>query len=946
MRRVVRIGLAAVAVAGIAVAVAAGVLLWRVTRGPIDVGFLRPRLEAALRSGPDPVQVRLGSLQLEWDREDRTIELRARDVRVSVPGTADTIDFTKVAVQLRVRALLRGALVFNRVEIVEPRIRVVWRPDGSVGLALDTVVPNGAHELPPEAVGAVLPEPDVPVDRVRVRTMALHDGVVTLVDPQSGLTVTANHVNAEMERTSAGMVGQLTSSVSIGDASVDVDAQATYHRDARNVSGRLHVADVIPATAAKVLAPVAAGRPAVARVLAALAPVALPVDTTVDLAFDAAQRLQQARVTCTGAAGTLTVPGLAAPLRVGRARLVAAADLGAGRYDVEEAELALGEATVRAQAHVTGTPRGTLAASASVDALPTATLATYWPPAAVPDARAWVLANINRGTVRDLRVTLAGTVSPDATPAVSVGSVSGTFAFQDLSVRYLPSMPPVTGVAGTSVFSAAGLEFTVAAGRLADLTIPRGTVRLSGLAGVKPRLAVDADVEGPLATSFRVLDAEPVRLAKTIGIAAGQVGGTMQTRLQLDMPLAGASTLSALGLAVTSTLRDVSVRRIAGDWSLARGELSVELDSRRVALAGTGNVQGVPVRGTMQYPFDKGGTLRADLKGRVDRAGRAALGLDPGAWFDGPVDVVARLGAVDGAPNKIDVEADLRDATLSLGTIAPFNKPAGTAGTAVARLSLRDGTVAAIDRVRFAAAGGELTGSAVRGPDPRRWVRVDAALVSPGSTRGATAHTTLTVRPGAGAQPFTLESDDAGAVAQLLGSQTVRGGTMVLAGTVDTASPRDNLDSRLSLRGIRIRGAPWLLRLATLASLSGLQDAVSNGRLVFDRAGARLALRWPTLSFTDGVATASSLGLRADGTLQLESQRVQANGTLIPSYYGLNEGGTKLPIIGGLIGAVTGGALQAFDFGVTGAMATPDVKLQASSLAPGALRDLVRKLER
>jgi len=60
---------------------------------------------------------------------------------------------------------------------------------------------------------------------------------------------------------------------------------------------------------------------------------------------------------------------------------------------------------------------------------------------------------------------------------------------------------------------------------------------------------------------------------------------------------------------------------------------------------------------------------------------------------------------------------------------------------------------------------------------------------------------------------------------------------------------------------------------------------------------------------------------------------MQVNGTLIPSYYGLNEAGTKLPVIGGLIGAVTGGAIQAFDFGVTGALANPDVKLQASSLA-------------
>jgi len=946
VRRVVRIGLAVVAVAGVLVAAAAGGLVWRIARGPIDLGFLRPRLEAALRSGPDPIAARVGGLQLEWDPEDRAIELRARDVRVSVPGTADTINFATVAVRPRVRALLRGVVAFNRVEVIEPRIRVVWRPDGSVGLAFETAAPEGARELPPESVGAVLPEPDEPIDRLRVRAIAIHNGVVTLVDPQNGLTVTAEHVNVEAQRTPEGMVGQLTSSVAVGGASIAVEAQATYDRASHSVSGRLRVPDMVPATVASALAPVAARRPAVAQVLAALSPVALPLDTTVEMTFDAAQRPQRARVVCTGGAGSLTVPGLARPLKVGRARVVASADLVAGRYDVEEAEVALGETTVRAQARVADVATGTLAASASVDALPTSALASYWPPSAARGARAWVLANINRGRVRDLRVTLAGTVSPDATPAVSIGRVSGTFGFEDLSVRYLPSMPPVTGVAGTTAFSAAGMEFTVTGGRLAELAIPRGAVRLSGLAGTRPRLAVDAEVQGPLASGFRVLDAEPVRLAKTIGITAAQVGGTMQTRLRLDMPLAGATTLSGLGLAVTATLRETSVQRIAGDWSLSGGEVSVELDSRRVALAGAGNVQGVPVRGTVQYPFDKGGGLQADLRGRVDRAGRAALGLDPGAWLDGPVEVRARVGAADAGANSINVEADLQDATLSLGTVAPFSKPAGTAGTAVARLSVRGGAVVAIDRVRFAATGGVLTGSGVRGPDPRRWARVEATLVSPGSTRGATAHTTLSLKPGAAAQPFTLESDDAGAVARLLGAETLRGGSMVLAGTVDTAHPRDSVESRLSLRGFRIRGAPWLLRLATLASLTGVRDSLSKGGLAFDQATARLALRWPTLSIADGVAAGSGLGLRADGAVQLDSETMQVNGTLIPSYYGLNEAGTKLPIIGGLIGAVTGGAIQAFDFRATGAFANPDVKLQASSMAPGALRDLVRKLER
>ena len=80
------------------------------------------------------------------------------------------------------------------------------------------------------------------------------------------------------------------------------------------------------------------------------------------------------------------------------------------------------------------------------------------------------------------------------------------------------------------------------------------------------------------------------------------------------------------------------------------------------------------------------------------------------------------------------------------------------------------------------------------------------------------------------------------------------------------------------------------------------------------------------------------------GTVDWPKDAVDLKGTLIPSYYGLNTLPGRIPVVGRLAGGSHG--VQAFDFRITGPPADPHVSASAlSSIAPGILRDLMRRLQ-
>ena len=108
---------------------------WRLSSGPLSLGFLSPYIQEALEGDDLPYLFEFEDTVLVWAGWGEALEIRLTELRI-----ADTNGDTLAAVPaaslgLSGAALLRGTIAPTSIELIEPRLGLVRRPDGSVHLA-------------------------------------------------------------------------------------------------------------------------------------------------------------------------------------------------------------------------------------------------------------------------------------------------------------------------------------------------------------------------------------------------------------------------------------------------------------------------------------------------------------------------------------------------------------------------------------------------------------------------------------------------------------------------------------------------------------------------------------------------------------------------------------------------------------------------------------------
>lgn len=152
-------------------------LAWRITRGPIGLDFLTPRLEQVLAPSDGSATVEIGSTALEWDPVDRDLDVRVRNLRVLGPGGALRASVPALAVGIAPGPLLLGSVVPRMLDVLAPAIRVVRDVDGRVAAGIGDGPPGGLADL----LGATLLAPssgggaDGPLLRMRDGSLAFED---------------------------------------------------------------------------------------------------------------------------------------------------------------------------------------------------------------------------------------------------------------------------------------------------------------------------------------------------------------------------------------------------------------------------------------------------------------------------------------------------------------------------------------------------------------------------------------------------------------------------------------------------------------------------------------------------------------------------------------------------------------------------------------------------
>ena len=178
-----------------------GGLAWRLSRGPIDLPSLTPRLQAALSSPDGSAIVRIASTALEWDPSHRDLDVRARDVQVSGADGRVLATLPVLAMGIAPAALLRGAVMPRSLQAIAPHVELAREPDGHIDVGIGGAPAPAVTDLLSGLLGAsrTAAGPTAP-RRIRVR-----DGDASLVDRATGASWHATNVTLSLRRESDGI---------------------------------------------------------------------------------------------------------------------------------------------------------------------------------------------------------------------------------------------------------------------------------------------------------------------------------------------------------------------------------------------------------------------------------------------------------------------------------------------------------------------------------------------------------------------------------------------------------------------------------------------------------------------------------------------------------------------------------------------------------------------
>jgi hypothetical protein len=720
---------------------------WRLSRGPVDLGFLRHRVEKAINSGTGPVRVTFGDVSIAWGGFshglDQPLILRLTNLTVTTTAGSDRVQIPLAEAALSARWLLLGRVVPRRITLDGARLLLARKADGSLSFDIGGSS-EGEGTSPLISLLAVLGAP-AETDRQagnhqlsQLSAVSIHDATLRLDDRLLGMTWSADRADIDLTRhRGGGMDGQASLALVLGGQHAVLDGTFNLAPEATSV----HVAARLSQVTPKALA-------ASAPNLAPLAALDVPLNLTGEADFASDLTPSHFRLTARAGAGTVSAGSGAIPIR--RADLTVAGT--PAEATIENAIIELQPiqnsniSTVNLGGKLTH-QAGQLTATLhlALDHVDFADLPALWPTGISPPTRAWITANITSGTAHDGKADVV-LVSADTDPEPGLINATATLEGDNIAVTWLPSVPPVEQAKAHLVLTDLDkLEIDVRSARQkvngADpIAVQNGHVTITGLAGKDQLATVRLAANGSIPSALALLKEPRLHLFERhpmdLRAPSGDVAASLQTVVPLRLNVKGDDVaIHGMGALSRAHLTGVVAGRDLDD-----GAFAFDVDNNHLSLKGTGRLAGVQanIDGTMDFRAGPPSqvTLRLVANGPVTERELSAAGLDTAGALTGEAALNVVLNEYRNGGGEVTADADLAQAELYVSPLG-WRKPAGAAARASAHLTLMNDKLTGIDQVAIDAPGAQARGVVtVLGGKPDT-VRLDRLVLGRTDVRGA-----------------------------------------------------------------------------------------------------------------------------------------------------------------------------------------------------------------
>ena len=707
--------------------------LWWLADASLTVDFIGPTIESAFEGR---FSTEIETAEIEWNGFRQPLTITANGVRLRDPLGQPLATIPQLRIAIDLRSLIEGGGLPRSIALNGPRLYVARDEQGQflTGFA-PAAPPRGAQEdprpaptandvavprrppAPPPAVPPVrlTPElvealddplgdepdsdappeddppdagqPDEDVEGVRallaslgqtgqsrIDRITLDDATVVFVDRRRRLTWFIPELDIALAQGDAGIVGTIQFTMPIAGENARVTGQVFYDLADDSMDVAVGLGGFIPARLSNF-----------DPVLATLNLVPTTIDATLEARVGAGFVPISADVSVSASDVELAVPtGDVGNLQAQRVDFAAHIDFMEERLIVNRAMMDLGGAVIDGGAGMSwGGDRIELNVDATVTDLPIDRVPDYWPSNVAENARRWIDDHLHDGIVDGATIGVALSAGRSSPGDFTIEELGGGLSYTDLTVDYLPGMPPVTGVDGRGTFDATQFDLSVANAAVGSVAVPSGRVVLASLAGPEVSTAdITVDVDGSVAGIMSIIDHEPLGYARLLGISPRQTAGSANGSVSFAFPLLDALATEDILVNAEAAIRGGDIGRVGGDLSLSGINAALRLDNESLNLAGGLRLAGIPFTTQFQERFSvRSGTAPrvANLAGVLDLAAFDALGLPTPPGWHGRAAATARYTAGTSV-QRIELTADLAGVSFTVPGLE-VTKPSNDPGT-------------------------------------------------------------------------------------------------------------------------------------------------------------------------------------------------------------------------------------------------------------------------
>jgi hypothetical protein len=724
---------------GVLIVIGVGLLGWRLSSGPISLGFLTPLIEHALSADDESLTVDMDDTILAWGGWRRTFDIRMTGVRVIGTQGRLLLEVPDVAVSLSARAmLLHGLIAPTSLEITGLQLALSRNAQGELRFRSSADVPSpdvsDQHSPLEGLVAELLAPPDPERSLGYLRSVTVRGVGVTVADEVSGRTWIAREADITAYRDEGGLRLESTAVADIGGKPMALSATGSYFMRDRLLNVAVGLNNVDPAQLASV-------DPA----LSGLTGIDVALSGTVRLTFNQQLRMVNAAFDLAGERGRLSAQAfkLPADIQVRRVAMRGRLPQGFSIVELEDAQVDLGGPTIGLRGRITGLDaRAQAEGQVTARNVPANDLRRLWPQGLGENARRWIVENLSEGQVHEANASFAAKAGESTGLPWSVDRLDGTLRFTGLTVNYLNPMPKIRGIDGQARFDASRFDITGGGGGVGGLRISAAQVALTALETDDEHAAIDVTINGPVREALDLVDGPPLGYLKKIDLLPSDFTGDAAIQLALKFPLKRTLKMDELSVLATAQVTRLTQKNAAFGQDITNGDVRIKVDRDGLDLAGRIVLATTPAEVEVRRNFADNAPFvgRTRARGTIGTIAREKFGFDLLPYVDGPTAVVVDYVERRGGTNEANIDATLDDATL---TLAPFEwqKPPGQKGTARLRIPVIGGKVKEISEFQVVvddpANGAQAAGWIGFAPDGRSIARIDLSTLKLGLTEGS-----------------------------------------------------------------------------------------------------------------------------------------------------------------------------------------------------------------